>query len=121
MTDVDVVTNLDYCNNFHIFALDNRRDMEASIIRIGNSRGIIIPAAILKKLGLGDGSKVVLEEKDGSIIMKAEEPFNGPFTGPFKPLARYLDKTDNWGEDPCNYVLQLRDESKEEKRIIPDW
>ena len=44
------------------------KEMETSIIRIGNSRGIIIPSAILKKLGVKDNAKVLLKEReDGDL------------------------------------------------------
>lgn len=119
-----VITDLDICNNFSTFVVTIDKDMETTVIRIGNSRGIIIPSAILKKLGVKEGAKVQLEEKEGGVLALSfppeEEPFTGPFTGPFKELAEFRGATDPWG-DPVEYIRQLRDDSKAEKRELPDW
>ena len=117
-----------FCNNIPIFVIKIDKDMETTIIRIGNSRGIIIPSSILKKLGLKEGSKVRLEETASRTFTlsfpEEEEPYTGPFTGPFKALADLVDE-DAWGGrdlDPVEYVRQLRDTSAvEERRIIPDF
>lgn len=37
--------------------------------RMGNSLGIIIPKAYLDSLGLHEGSKVALEQEDGSLLL----------------------------------------------------
>lgn len=122
-----VITDLDICNNFPTFVVTIDKDMETTVIRIGNSRGIIIPSAILKKLGVKEGAKVQLEEKEGGVLalsfLPEEEPFTGPFTGPFKELAEYVDADAFGGRDmdPVEYIRQLRDDSKAEKRELPDW
>ena len=122
---LEVITNLDIRNNFSIFAIANDYAMTTKLIRIGNSRGIVIPAKILKKYGADDNSSVSLEEEDGRLYLsfsKEEEPFTGPFTGPFKALAPFKDMEDPWGDmDPCEYVRQLRDESGVEKRVLPEF
>lgn len=120
-----VVTDLLFCNNFPTFVVTIDKEMETSIIRIGNSRGIIIPAPILKKLGVKDNAKVQLEEKEEGVITlrfsPVEEAFTGPFTGPFKALAPYQDMEDPWGgEDAAEYVRKLRDSTGKEKRYIPE-
>jgi antitoxin component of MazEF toxin-antitoxin module len=124
---LNVITDLLICNNFPTFVIEKDKEMETSIIRIGNSRGIIIPASILKKLGVNEYTKVQLEEKGkGELSLRfvpREEPFTGPFTGPFKALKELVDE-DAWGGkdmDPAAYVRQLRDDSKAEKRKLPEW
>ncbi len=114
-----VITNLDIRNNFSIFAIANEYAMTTKLINIGNSRGIVIPAKLLK-------TSVSLEEENGRIYLKfspaEEEPYTGPYTGPFKALKDLVDE-DAWGGkdmDPVEYVRQLRDDSKAEKRVI-DW
>ena len=124
----NVVTDLYFRNNFPIFIVEIDNDMETTLIRIGNSRGIIIPSSILKKMGVKLGAKILLTPKEeGEIILRAvpeEEPFTGPFTGPFRALKDLVDE-DAWGGrdmDPAEYVRQLRDESDiVDKRIIPEW
>ena len=120
-----VVTDLFFCNNLPTFVIEIDKGMKTTIIRIGNSRGIIIPSVLLKKVGAKEGSKVEIEEKeDGAFSLRflpAAEPYTGPFTGPFKALANLVDE-DAWGGrdmDPVEYVRQLRDESNVEKRILP--
>ena len=44
--------------------------MKTSIINIGNSQGIILPALLLRKLNLSSKSSVELEIKNGTIIIK---------------------------------------------------
>lgn len=122
---LNVVTDLFFCNNIPTFVIEMDKSMETTIIKIGNSRGIIIPASILKKFHVKEGSKVKLDEKDGALTLsfiEEEEPYTGPYTGPFKALKDLVDE-DAWGGkdmDPVEYVRQLRDDSKAEKRVI-DW
>ena len=123
---LNVVTDLFFCNNFPTFVIEMDKSMETSIIKIGNSRGIIIPSSILKKFHVKEGAKVKLEEKDGALTMsfiEEEEPYTGPFTGPFKALKDLVDE-DGWGGrdmDPAEYVRQMRDSTGKEGRIIPEW
>ncbi len=119
-----VITNLDIRNNFSIFAIANEYAMTTKLINIGNSRGIVIPAKLLKKYKVDDNASVSLEEENGRIYIKfspaEEEPYTGPYTGPFKALAPFKDMEDPWGgEDAAEYVRKLRDSSGKEKRIIP--
>ena len=71
--------------------------MEANIIKVGNSKGIIIPSKFLKLIGLND--KVKIEVEDNKIVI---EPLNR------KPRA-------NWDK------IFSKLNSKENKEIlIPD-
>ena len=120
---LEVITNLDIRNNFSIFAIANDYAMTTKLIRIGNSRGIVIPAKLLKKYGADDNTSVSLEEEDGRLYLSfspKEEPYTGPFTGPFKALAAFKDMEDPWeGMDAVEYVRQLRDSTGKEKRELP--
>jgi len=51
--------------------------METTIIKIGNSRGIIIPAALLKNLNINVKDKVYLEMKDNELHIKLVKPREG--------------------------------------------
>lgn len=44
--------------------------MKSSIIKIGNSNGLILPADILKSLNLGLKSLVTITMEDDSIVIK---------------------------------------------------
>ena len=119
----NVITDLLLCNNIPIFVIEMDKDMETTIIRIGNSRGIIIPASILKRMGVKEGAKVKLTEADGKFTLSfipAEEPFTGPFTGPFKDLPH---DDDSWGGkemDALEYARILHD-SRVNTRVTPEW
>jgi len=71
--------------------------MEATIIKVGNSRGIIIPSKFIKLIGLGN--KVSIEVEDNKIVIE-----------PAKEIAR-----ENWDS------LFIKANSKKDKVIlIPD-
>ena len=118
---LDVITNFEFCNNYSIFAIANDNAMTTKLIRIGNSRGIVIPAKLLKKYGADDSTMVSLEEEDGRLYLafSKEEPFTGPFTGPFKVFS---GDPEAWGGDmdPLEYARILHD-SRVNTREIPDW
>ena len=46
--------------------------MKASIIKIGNSRGVIIPQGLLKALGLCESSPITLQVHSAGILLKKE-------------------------------------------------
>ena len=60
-----VITNLDIRNNFSIFAIANEYAMTTKLINIGNSRGVVIPAKLLKKYKVDDNgsSSSLLQRK----------------------------------------------------------
>ena len=47
------------------------KTVEAKLLRIGNSRGICLPAALIRKHHLDEG--VLLEERDGEIILRSKQ------------------------------------------------
>ncbi|MDZ7744491.1 MAG: AbrB/MazE/SpoVT family DNA-binding domain-containing protein [Candidatus Saccharibacteria bacterium] len=49
--------------------------MRTKIVRIGNSKGIRIPKAILEQTNLGD--KVLLEVSNNTIVIKSDIGFEG--------------------------------------------
>lgn len=77
-----------------------------NIIKIGNSRGVIIPASILKTLSLKEKDEVRLMIKDNALMIKKIDPVTGPFTGAFAELAPWKDA---WGErDSAEIEDELR-------------
>jgi hypothetical protein len=63
---------------------------KTQIMRIGNSRGVILPAGILRELSLSERDNLDIRTENGKIILSPEpkdEPFTGPFTGPFAELS----------------------------------
>ena len=92
-------------------------DMTANIIKIGNSKGIIIPSSILKQLSLNNGDEITLSIEDKRLVISKSAGFTGPFTGPFAALKPYCDA---WGdEDAMKIAEELRSGSG--CREIPEW
>lgn len=50
--------------------------METSITKIGNSRGVIIPAHLIKQCGL-EGAVTIQVKNDALVITKARKPRDG--------------------------------------------
>ncbi|BBB91603.1 MAG TPA: AbrB/MazE/SpoVT family DNA-binding domain-containing protein [Methylomusa anaerophila] len=63
--------------------------MQADIVKIGNSRGIRLPATILKQCGIG--SKVELEIKDNKIILKPVKTPRQGWAAAFKRMNQNDD------------------------------
>ena len=63
--------------------------MQTDVVKIGNSKGIRIPAVILKECSISD--KVEMEVKDGKIIIApASKPRKG-WAEQFKEMAKNGD------------------------------
>lgn len=87
----------------------NPFDMTTKIIPIGNSRGILIPSSILKKLSLKEKDELMIQIQDGRIVLTVITPeYTGPFTGPFAELARFApDEEDT--RDALEIARELHD------------
>jgi antitoxin MazE len=73
--------------------------MEANIIKVGNSKGIIIPSNFLKLIGLGN--KVSIEVENNKIIISSIEK-----------IAR-----DGW----CEMFINDINMNGQPKRLMPDF
>ena len=84
--------------------------MQMDIIKIGNSKGIRLPLAVLKQCGID--SKVELEIKDNYIILK---PIKNPRQGwaeAFELMHKNNDDSLLIPEEIDNETLEAWDESK---------
>lgn len=82
--------------NFSTFVGAIPFDMTTKIIPIGNSRGIVIPSSVLKKLGLKEKDELTIDVQDGRIVLAVvSRDFSGPFTGPFSELAPFAPDSDD--------------------------
>lgn len=83
--------------------------MEVSIIKIGNSKGVIIPARFLKKLGAQSRVeiKVEMEEREGGLFLK---PIKKPREG-WEKAAKAAHKE---GEDEMLFPDVFDDEKTED-------
>jgi len=63
--------------------------MQTDIVKIGNSKGVRLPAAVLKQCGIG--TKVEMEIRHNHIILKpVRTPRNG-WAAAFQRMSRYSD------------------------------
>ena len=92
--------------------------MTTKLIKIGNSRGILIPSSILKRLSLKEKDELMIQIQDGRIVLTVvTSEFTGPFTGPFAELAPYApDEQDT--RDALEIARELHD-SRVNTREIP--
>lgn len=85
--------------------------MQAKVVGIGNSAGIVIPSALMNSLGLKKNDRVTIEEKvDGFVVRKAvdlpksfeallEEFYAMPFNQAITQFCSKADDVDiDWGE-----------------------
>ena len=73
------------------YGVDTMKTLEAKLTRIGNSRGIRLPAEMIRKHHLDQG--VLLEERDGEIVLR---PKNAPKKLTWEETARQMAAS---GED----------------------
>ena len=82
-----------------------------NIIKIGNSKGVIIPASILKELALNEKDEVHFSIEDGKLVIEKIPPFTGPFKD---------GEADPWGDkDSAEIEEELR--AGGGSREIPEW
>lgn len=63
--------------------------MNATIRKIGNSEGIIIPKEVLDRMGLKAGDNVNLAEEAGQLVLKR---LDDDFTRQLEHAERFMDK-----------------------------
>ncbi|MGK6312823.1 AbrB/MazE/SpoVT family DNA-binding domain-containing protein [Neorhizobium sp. DT-125] len=63
--------------------------MNATIRKIGNSEGIIIPKEVLDRMGLKAGDNVDLTEEAGQLILK---PMDDDFARQLEHAERFMEK-----------------------------
>lgn len=93
--------------------------VNSSILKIGNSCGIIIPAKILKALSLSEKDSVRITETGGRITIQKLE--SSEVETPFSALDSWCDErgyaSEESLEDALEYVERIRAE-RNSKEII---
>ena len=84
--------------------------MVMDIIKIGNSKGIRLPLAILKQCGID--SKVELEIKDNQIIIKPVKTPRRGWAEAFELMSKNGDDAVVLPEEIDNEILEVWDDSK---------
>lgn len=91
----------------------------SNIIKIGNSRGVIIPARMLKSLLPDSDDKVRIEERDGEIVISRDRDLAD---SPFLALDTWCDEH-GFEEDSAEsieiYMQNLK--SKRSNKEIKVW
>ena len=109
-------------NNFDTFVMAMYDAMTTRIIKIGNSKGLVLPASLLKKYAVQEKDEVRIQEEDGRIMLTfpgREAPFTGPFTGPFAGLAPFAPDLDDT-RDALDIARELHD-ARGNTRETPTW
>ena len=70
--------------------------VEARLVKIGNSRGIRLPKAIINRYGLGD--RVLLEELPEGILIHPGEQGMLSWEETFKAMAQSEEDWSDWTE-----------------------
>lgn len=96
--------------------------MEVNIVKIGNSDGIVIPKALMKRFSLKRADVLVVDEASPVLTLtKKAEPmkYEGPNKGFFAGLSYHSPKDNSWGGNVSSedYLAALR-ESEPEKDIV---
>ena len=94
--------------------------MTVNLIKIGNSRGVILPASLLKAEDMDTGISFDVVFRDGQIILTPKREFTGNFTGPFAALD-VPGRESLWGdpdEDPSSIAARLR---SDKGRELEEW
>ena len=73
---------------------------EAKLIRIGNSRGIRLPKALLDKYGWAD--RLMLEELEESVVLRGKETHNLSWEDTSRAMAAE-------GEDWSDFDIAMAD------------
>lgn len=93
----------------------------ATILRIGNSSGIIIPSAIMKSLSLSVRDKISICEENGKITLR-KLPENKAET-PFFALDAWCDENGYGEEDSLDEALEYVSGIRADRnnKDIPQW
>ena len=70
------------------------KTVELSITRIGNSRGIRIPAGVLRRYKLG--SSVLMEERAGELVLRAKKQSKLSWAETFAGMAAEKEDWSEW-------------------------
>lgn len=93
-----------------------------SIIKIGNSKGLIIPSSILKELSLEEKDEVMLNIENGLLCVKKIEEYKGPFTGIFSDLPRpEPGEPDPWGDKSGAETVEEWRSGRYDRNKELDW
>lgn len=65
-------------------------DASGTIIRIGNSNGVIIPARMLKALSFAEKDRIIISERDGGLLIMKNES---------QAQETVFSALDKWAED----------------------
>lgn len=95
--------------------------MTATVIRIGNSNGIVIPSKLLRALSLSERDQIELRECNGGLFLKKVGPACA--TTPFTALDRWNEEngfSEEFSlESSLEYVDSLR--SGRANKETPEW
>ncbi len=74
--------------------------MKASVVRIGNSRGLRLPARLLELYGLSEGDELVLEERAEGILVRPAPRAGGKLdrADAYRRMAEEVAEKAEWSD-----------------------
>lgn len=95
--------------------------MTASVIRIGNSKGLILPANLLKSLSISERDELSISEHDGGILIKKIVPSEKKT--PFSALDEWNEMNGFLENDSLEDALEYAAELKKTRHNKPaaEW
>jgi len=108
-----------YHNN--VITLRKLIAMTATVVRIGNSNGIVIPAKLLKSLALSERDCVEMKECNGGLFLKKIS--NGDTRTPFTVLDEWNASNGFSEEFSLESTLEYIDsiQSERKNKSVPGW
>ena len=93
----------------------------STILKIGNSCGIIIPARILKSLSLGERDEITITETGGVITLRKCE--QEAVETPFSRLDRWCEENGVLADESLEEILGYAEDvrSGRKNKEIPQW
>jgi len=88
--------------------------MTTPVIRIGNSKGLILPASLLKSLSISERDEVSISEHDGGILIKKKT--RSEKKTPFSVLDEWNEMNGFTGDDTLEESLEYAAEIKRYRR-----
>lgn len=95
--------------------------MTSTIIRIGNSKGVIIPARMLKSLTISEKDEVEIVECNGGIMIRKAQPVEKET--PFSALDRWVSDNGFNDSDPVTEALEYVESIRQTRnnKDLKEW
>jgi antitoxin MazE len=81
------------------------KEIELKVTRVGNSRGIRLPAAVLRRYRIGDS--VVMEQRPDEIVLRPKDADRLSWEETAREMAAAREDWDDWEETTADGLDEL--------------